>query len=63
MVNIRRVIGWVSNWASDDDSGGGRDSERGKEFARDVIEDGRGSSPLKRSWRCWWGRCNKLDSL
>ena len=47
MVNVRRVIGWDSNWASDDDSGGGSESERGKAFARDAMENVRGSSPLE----------------
>ena len=46
MVNVRRVIGWDSNWASDDDSGGGSESERGKAFARDAMEDGRGSAKV-----------------
>ena len=63
MVNLRREIGCDSNWVSDDDSDGGSESERGKEFAIDIMEDGRGSSPLKRSWRCWWGGCNELESL
>lgn len=47
MVNVRRVIDWVSKWVRDEDSGRGRESERGKEVARDVMEDGRGASPLE----------------